>query len=82
MFSNFIESFFEFLGNIIGWVLDLLPQSPFADVIKGLSDVQYISWLNCFFPVSSVVLIMTLWITAISGFYFVSIVLRWVKAIS
>lgn len=62
-------------------ILALLPLSPFRSFIDSWQAPQYLGWLNWFFPVSTIITILNLWLAAIALFYLYSIIMRWVKII-
>lgn len=59
----------------------LLPASPFKAFIEGMGNIPYLDVLNWFLPVSEMLAIGQAWLLAITAFYIVSLLLRWVKAI-
>lgn len=66
---------------LLSVVLAMLPVSPFTAVITALETseiTQYIGWL---IPVPEIVALLELWLVAISAFYAVSLLARWVKLI-
>ena len=63
-------------------ILALLPRSPFAAQIAAWQPPQYLGWLAWFFPVKAILSIIALWLTAVTAFYLISIIARWVKIIS
>ena len=67
------------LGNLI---LSIFPKSPFKQFINSM-DVSswHLGWLAWFFPVREAVAVIALWLVALTMFYIVSVVARWVKII-
>lgn len=59
----------------------LLPLSPFSDYIGVLSDLPAVGWLNWFVPVRQILIIFSVWLTAVGLFYGYSILLRWLKVL-
>lgn len=60
-----LQGLFTFLGTIFGWLNDLLPESPFADIVQTSQQLSLgISWLNWLFPISDMLAIMAIWIAA------------------
>lgn len=64
------------------YILQTLPRSPFADFFDNYVAPDYISWLCWFFPVHDFLVIFGLWLTGVSIYIGLSIILRWVKIIS
>lgn len=75
---SFMKELLEQFGD---WVLQLLPLSPFKDVINELEAIPYLGYLNWFIPVGRILEIGALWLSAVTVFYLYSIVLRWIRAI-
>jgi len=76
------------LDTVVGWIekaltwaVNCLPDSPFTmlDNSPIQSILPYINW---FIPLSSMVSILEVWLSAIAVYYVYSAVLRWVKAIN
>lgn len=72
---------FKGLKSILALALKLLPDSPFRGFIDSLGDVPFIGYLNYFIPISDFLVLLTAWGTAVTLFYVVSAVLRYVRAI-
>lgn len=71
----------ETFNTIGSKVIDLLPKSPFKEVIENLDLSEYVGVINWFFPISDFIKILGTWLLAVSLFYFYSILLRWLKVI-
>lgn len=71
----------EIVTKFLNWVLKLLPTSPFAAFIDQFEKLPYLSWLNWFIPVSSIIAIGQAWLVVVGLFYLYSIILRWIRAI-
>lgn len=66
---------------LLSSVLAMLPESPFTAVIEALNTspiLQYIGWIV---PIPEIVAFLELWLVAISSYYAVLILARWVKLI-
>lgn len=59
----------------------LLPNSPFVSFIDAIDTIPYVKWLNWFLPVGEIIVVMEVWLTAILGYYVVSMILRWIHVI-
>lgn len=71
----------EIKNAFLALVLKLLPFSPFSKYIDALEEVPYLGYLNWFVPVKEFVAIGSTWLGAITTYYLLSILLRWLKAI-
>ena len=76
LMQNMIDGLGEALQNF----LDKLPDSPF-NLISNDAVVEYMGYLNWIVPVSEIVAILQLWITAILIYYTYVVILRWIRAI-
>lgn len=82
MFSTLYEGIVNTVTKLLQAVLSLLPKSPFTDFIASWSPgSQYIGWLNWFLPVGTLLTITGVWLAAVTAFYLISIVARWIKVI-
>lgn len=73
-----LNSLISYFG---GWLVTVLPVSPFEDFFQSWEAPQWLSWLNWFFPVGACIALLRVWIIAIVAYYLLQIILRWVKAI-
>lgn len=71
----------EAFGGLIQEIIDVLPTSPFREFINDFAGIPYLGYLNWFFPVRGVLVVMAAWLTAILLFLVYSIIMRWVKMI-
>lgn len=76
-----LDWFLELLNKFGNMIVSVLPTSPVQRYLSAFDDLPYLSWLNWFIPVSSILVVMETWLTAIALFYLYSIILRWIKAI-
>ena len=68
---------------VIGTIaIALMPASPFSAFIDVIGNIPYLSWLNWFLPISEMLAIGQAWLGAITLYYVVSMLLRWIKIIS
>lgn len=72
----------EFLNRIVGFILQVLPDSPFTDAIDSIENSEVIGYINYFIPVGTMVGILTAWGVAIGVFYAYQMILRWAKAVA
>lgn len=62
-------------------VLAMLPTCPFQSVINFTLNNQVLKAINFFIPVSEMISITELWLSAILVFYVISMLLRWLKVV-
>lgn len=79
--GNLMDFVYKWAAKMIASILSLLPTSPFSDFINSWTPPSYIGWLNWFFPVREVLIVLGVWLTSVSLFYLYSIIMRWVKMI-
>jgi len=75
------NSIMQAIKNLLVWVLDFLPNSPFA-ALDNSPVAQYLPYINWFMPLPFMLSTMELWLTSIAVYYVYSAILRWVKAVS
>ena len=76
-----METLLKGFQSILNTVLDLLPDSPFRPFIDNLANIPYIGYLNYFIPINDFINILTAWGIAITLFYAVNALLRFIHAI-
>lgn len=62
-------------------VMSGLPESPFRAFISSLQTLPYLSVLNWFLPVSEMLAILQIWLVAVTAYYVISMLARWVRVI-
>jgi len=80
MFTEILNFILDSAVTLLTSVLNILPQSPFS-LISNSPIQEFLPTLNWFVPVSQIVSILQLWVTAVLTFYGYKLILRWVKAI-
>lgn len=79
------KSIFNWLGgllnDVLGWVLFMLPDSPFVYISKS-PLAPYIAYINWFVPVDFILSVLVAWLAAIGIYYAYQVILRWIKAIN
>lgn len=68
------------VGGAITAVFNLLPDSPFDSIYQYLNNDFFMN-LNWIVPIPEILVFLVSWTSAITIYYVVSIVLRWIKAI-
>jgi hypothetical protein len=79
--TGIFQGLVDFLNVLVSWI----PNSPFREFINSLGDTlgsEFLGYLNYFLPISELLVILTAWVNGILVYYTVSIILRWVKAVS
>lgn len=77
---TFINWIIKALAEIAKLVILILPKSPFS-YINNSPIAEYISYLNWIIPVEQMISLTSTWLFAITVYYSVSALLRWVKVI-
>lgn len=74
---NFVIQGASVLINVI---FAILPKSPFQNIdFSGISD--WLGYINYLLPVGEIVVILTVWGSAIGIYYIYQIALRWIKVV-
>ena len=76
-----LEFFSEMFGTFGEALKTVLPTSPFRDFIDSVAGIPYLGYLNWFVPVGDILVVMGVWLAAITLFHIYSIVMRWLKVI-
>lgn len=63
------------------FVISNLPVSPFKFVIAAIDDIPWLQYMNYFLPVAEMVAILELWLLAITMYYIIMPLARWIKLI-
>ncbi len=79
--SGVLEWIIDAVNYILSKIFFFLPQSPFRNALDNFTDNEILQYVNWFIPISEILGILALWLTAIIGFYAYQIILRWIKAI-
>ena len=71
----------EALNKVLGWVLVMLPDSPFK--LLSMSPIEpYLPYINYFIDIKFIIDTLVAWVTCIGIYYGYQVLLRWAKAIS
>lgn len=71
----------ELFNQLIQWVLQLLPKSPFIKFINLIGNIPYLKYLNWFFPVAECIAVMEAFLAVVAVWYIYQAVLRWIHLI-
>jgi hypothetical protein len=85
IFVDIVNFLIEGIVTITDFLFQWLPDSPFKASIESIGSSfgsELLGYLNYFLPISEMAGFLALWIAGIAIYYGVSIVLRWIKAIS
>lgn len=75
---NWISESFQTIGDKI---VSFLPSSPIV-YLESIPEVEkYLSMVNWFIPIYSMISLTEAWLLAVVLYYIVQIVLRWIKVI-
>lgn len=82
---DIFKEIFDWLGDklqdILNLFINILPDSPFMFVSANSDMYKWFAWANYFIPFSSFVAIGEAWLTCVTIYYSVMVILRWVKAL-
>ncbi|MFI3116043.1 MAG: hypothetical protein R3Y12_07885 [Clostridia bacterium] len=82
--NSIINGVVDFLYNILFFVIDLLPDSPFSTLSLVISDEikVYLGYMNYFIPVNFFIAVLEIWLSAVVVYYIYILILRWIKLIN
>lgn len=78
--DSLISSIDSILADAISW----LPNSPFVDYLSKSNDADVLlvlRWVNLFVPITEMIIIGGLWLTSMAGYFLISVILKWAKAV-
>lgn len=78
---DFCNSLISGLATALNFILSALPKSPFDQLVNTDAIAPYLGVINWLIPVSSMIGITEVWLSAILVYYAYSIVERWIKVI-
>lgn len=81
MIQNIWQSITSAIYSLLQNAIDILPDSPFTYLAQVPEVYQVLKYINWLFPIDFFLSSMAAWLSAISIYYLISIILRWVKAI-
>jgi hypothetical protein len=84
LFVDIVNYLIEGFVDIANFLFQWLPDSPFKASIESIPGTfgQFMGYVNYFLPISEMAAFLTVWLAGIGIYYGMSIVLRWIKAIS
>lgn len=68
------------IGSLITVFLNMLPNSPFQYI--ETIDISWIKWINYILPISQCVAVLENYLIAVTTYYIIRVVLRWIKVAS
>lgn len=68
------------IGGLITMLFNLLPATPFESIYQYLNNDFFMN-LNWIVPIPEILVFLVSWTSAVSLYYVISVVLRWIKAI-
>ena len=76
-----MDFFTTIFNAFAGLLKEVLPTSPFREFLDQFAEIEYLGYLNWFVTVGDIIIVMELWLAAVSAYYLYSVVMRWVKVI-
>lgn len=77
-----LDWFSELLEKFGSMIIKVLPTSPVQKFLGNFDEIPALQYLNWFLPISSILVVMEIWLSAVALFYIYSLILRWIRAIS
>lgn len=69
------------LGAVLGFIVNILPTSPFQGIINNNDVKEFLSGLAWIIPFNTLLGVFQTWVTCVLAYYLYSIVMRWLKMI-
>lgn len=76
-----MDTFNGLFSSFGGFLMSILPQSPFAAFFASWQPPDYIGWLNWIFPVADCVTLFEAWLSGVLVYAVYSVLMRWIKVI-
>lgn len=83
MLTTFVQFLINVFAALLNVMISVLPISPFQSYFETFS-LEYgdiLGYINYFLPISTFLVILCLWLTAVAVYYAWSVLARWVKLI-
>lgn len=78
--AEFVQFLLDAVVLVLNTICSLFPPSPFT-IAQNSAFSGFIAKINYFVPVYEFVSIMEAWLVAVTVYYAIAIVARWLKAI-
>jgi len=77
--ATMLNGIIALFGGAAGFLLQLLPNSPFTWNLDGTSTA--LTWIQWLFPISGFVTSIGTYVAAVALYYVIRVALRWVKVV-
>lgn len=67
--GDFISGIFKCITEVCLYLLDLLPDSPFGEMLDMIGSFDFLPYLNWFIPFDMAFTFFNLWLTAVALYY-------------
>lgn len=78
---EFFEGIKEGFQGFVQALIDFLPTSPIVFIEANAEVKKYLGMLNWFIPIYTMIAMVEAWLVAISIYYLVVVILRWLKIV-
>lgn len=78
---DFLSSIGDSVHGLVEKIIEFLPRSPIQFIESNPKVDEFISFLNWFIPIKTMIAMAEVWISAILGYYLLQAILRWAKII-
>ncbi|MCL6587670.1 MAG: hypothetical protein K6T72_14365 [Anoxybacillus sp.] len=78
---DFVNFLIRSVASALSWAFSLFPDSPFLNLRDPVPSGVNISWITWFIPFPSMILHFSLFLSALTVYYVVRVVARWLKVI-
>ena len=60
-------------------IINFLPDSPFQQFIGAVRNIPYLKYLNWFFPVAEILVVLQVWLSAVVIYYTYMAIMRFIR---
>lgn len=81
IFVDFFNWIIEGLAETIGWVIDLLPNSPISSFSNDKPENVTLGYITWIIPFPTMILHFAVILSCVAIYYFYRVIARWLKIV-
>lgn len=81
IFIDFFNFLIEGIADMVGWVIDILPDSPISEWTNETPDNVILGHITWIIPFPTMILHFSVMLTCIATYYLYRNVARWLKLV-
>ena len=76
---NLLQTIKGIFSTLFLSIIDFLPNSPFQQFISSVGNIPYLNYLNWFVPVSEIIIVLQVWLSAVTIYYMYMAIMRFIR---